>query len=91
MSKYILAIDQGTTSTRCILFNKTGDSIATAQKEIQQSFPFPGWVEHDPIEILESVKQTYNQVLKNAGIDLLPDFRIPLKRLVSQLQQNERG
>jgi glycerol kinase len=69
MSKYILAIDQGTTSTRCILFNKTGDSIATAQQEIQQSFPFPGWVEHDPLEIWESVKQTYNQVLKNAGID----------------------
>jgi len=69
MSKYILAIDQGTTSTRCILFNITGDSIASAQQEIQQSFPFPGWVEHDPLEIWESVKQTYNQVLKNAGID----------------------
>jgi len=69
MSNYILAIDQGTTSTRCILFNKSGDSIATAQQEIKQSFPFPGWVEHDPLEIWESVKSTYNQVLKNAGID----------------------
>lgn len=68
MADYILSIDQGTTSTRCILFNKTGDSIATTQQEIKQSFPFPGWVEHDPIEIWESVKQTYNQVLKNAGI-----------------------
>jgi glycerol kinase len=68
MTDYILSIDQGTTSTRCILFNKTGDSIASAQQEIQQSFPFPGWVEHDPIEIWESVKQTYNQVLKNVGI-----------------------
>ncbi len=69
MADYILSIDQGTTSTRCILFNKTGDSIATAQQEIKQSFPFPGWVEHDSNEIWESVKQTYNQVLKNAGID----------------------
>ncbi len=69
MSKYILAIDQGTTSTRCMLFNKSGDSIATAQQEIKQSFPFPGWVEHDPLEIWESVKSTYNQVLKSAGID----------------------
>lgn len=69
MSKYILAIDQGTTSTRCILFNKMGDSIATAQQEIKQSFPFPGWVEHDPLEIWKSVKQTFNQVMKNAGID----------------------
>ncbi len=69
MSKYILAIDQGTTSTRCILFNKSGDSIANAQQEIKQSFPFSGWVEHDPLEIWESVKSTYNQVLKSAGID----------------------
>ena len=69
MADYILSIDQGTTSTRCILFNKTGDSIATAQQEIKQSFPFPGWVEHDPIEIWESVKQTFNQVLNNAGIN----------------------
>lgn len=69
MSKFILSIDQGTTSTRCILFNKMGDSIATAQQEIKQSFPFPGWVEHDPMEIWESVKHTYNQVLKIAGID----------------------
>ena len=69
MADYILSIDQGTTSTRCILFNKTGDSIATAQKEIKQSFPFPGWVEHDPIEIWESVKQTFDQVLKIAGIN----------------------
>lgn len=68
MTDYILSIDQGTSSTRCILFNKMGDSIATAQQEIKQSFPFPGWVEHDPIEIWESVKQTFNQVLKHAGI-----------------------
>ena len=69
MSKYILAIDQGTTSKRCIIFNTTGDSIASAQQEIKQSFPFPGWGEHDPIEIWESVKQTFDQVLKSAGID----------------------
>ena len=69
MADYILSIDQGTTSTRCILFNKTGHSIASAQQEIKQSFPFPGWVEHDLVEIWESVKQTFNQVLKIAGIN----------------------
>jgi glycerol kinase len=49
--KYIAALDQGTTSTRCILFNEAGAPVASAQLEHQQIFPQPGWVEHDPIEI----------------------------------------
>ncbi|MAG85827.1 MAG: glycerol kinase [Flavobacteriaceae bacterium] len=51
MEKYILALDQGTTSSRAILFNKKGDVISVAQKEFTQYFPKPGWVEHDPMEI----------------------------------------
>lgn len=51
MKEYILALDQGTTSSRAILFNKKGEIISVAQKEFTQYFPKPGWVEHDPLEI----------------------------------------
>ncbi|WP_026811674.1 glycerol kinase GlpK [Arenibacter latericius] len=51
MDKYILALDQGTTSSRAILFDKKGNIISVAQKEFTQYFPKPGWVEHDPMEI----------------------------------------
>ena len=52
--KFVLSLDQGTTSSRAILFDHQGNSIATAQKEHQQIFPQPGWVEHDPREIWQS-------------------------------------
>lgn len=51
MKEYILALDQGTTSSRAILFDKKGEIISVAQKEFTQIFPKPGWVEHDPVEI----------------------------------------
>jgi glycerol kinase len=51
MEKYILALDQGTTSSRAIVFNKKGEIYSVAQKEFTQYFPKPGWVEHDPLEI----------------------------------------
>jgi glycerol kinase len=51
MSRYIASLDQGTTSTRCILFDQTGTPISSAQREHKQIFPQPGWVEHDPLEI----------------------------------------
>lgn len=51
MDKYILALDQGTTSTRAILFDRKGEIFSTAQQEFTQYFPKPGWVEHDPLEI----------------------------------------
>ncbi|MDR2865145.1 MAG: glycerol kinase GlpK [Spirochaetaceae bacterium] len=54
MSKYLLAIDQGTTSSRAIIFDKQGNIIQSAQKEFTQIFPKPGWVEHDPFEIWSS-------------------------------------
>ncbi|NTV36424.1 MAG: glycerol kinase GlpK [Anaerolineaceae bacterium] len=55
--KYIAAIDQGTTSTRCIIFDKSGNIKAVTQKEHTQIYPKPGWVEHDPIEIWENTKE----------------------------------
>ena len=52
--KYILALDQGTTSSRAIIFNKKGEIVAKAQNEFTQHYPENGWVEHDPMEILFS-------------------------------------
>ncbi|MEK7818318.1 MAG: glycerol kinase GlpK [Bacteroidota bacterium] len=68
MKKYILALDQGTTSSRSILFNFDGNIIATSQKEFTQIFPQPGWVEHNPIEIWETQLSTAKDVLSKANI-----------------------
>ena len=54
MKKYIMALDQGTTSSRCILFNKKGEVVSKSQKEFPQIYPKPGWVEHDPMAIWSS-------------------------------------
>ena len=51
MAKYVMALDSGTTSNRCILFNEKGEMCSVAQKEFTQYFPKPGWVEHDAMEI----------------------------------------
>jgi glycerol kinase len=51
MARYVMALDAGTTSSRCILFNEKGDMCSVAQKEFTQYFPKPGWVEHDAMEI----------------------------------------
>jgi glycerol kinase len=68
MSKYIAAIDQGTTSTRCILFDHAGNVCYSAQKEHQQIFPQPGWVEHDPIEIWRCTQFVIREVLEKGNI-----------------------
>src|SRR5882762_2342268 len=64
----ILALDQGTTSSRAILFDHTGAILASAQKEFQQIFPQPGWVEHDPLEIWSSQLEVAHSVLAKAGV-----------------------
>jgi glycerol kinase len=64
MKKYILAIDQGTTSSRAIVFDKKGNIIAVAQQEFTQFFPKPGWVEHDAMEIWQSVQNVVRDVLR---------------------------
>ncbi|MBR9923363.1 MAG: glycerol kinase GlpK, partial [Bacteroidetes bacterium] len=65
---YILALDQGTTSSRAILFNKEGNIGGIAQREFPQIFPRPGWVEHDPEQIWESQLGVMREVLQNTGI-----------------------
>ena len=64
---YILALDQGTTSSRAILFNQAGSIVATAQHEFEQFYPKAGWVEHDPTEILTSQLSCAVEALGNAG------------------------
>ncbi|MBO1004082.1 glycerol kinase GlpK [Pseudogracilibacillus auburnensis] len=69
--KYILSLDQGTTSSRAILFNHQGEIVATAQQEFEQFFPQPGWVEHDANEIWTSILACIAGVLRKA--DVRPD------------------
>lgn len=66
--KYILALDQGTTSSRSIIYNEHLKVVAAAQKEFTQHFPQPGWVEHDAMEIWESVLSTAREAIAKAGI-----------------------
>lgn len=69
MSRYIMALDQGTTSSRCILFNKKGEIISKAQKEFKQYFPKPGWVEHDAMEIWGSQIGVAHEAMRQIGAD----------------------
>lgn len=68
MKKNIIALDQGTTSSRAILFDKSGEIIAQAQSEFLQIYPKPGWVEHDPNDIWASQSAVLNEVVAKAGI-----------------------
>lgn len=66
--KYVMALDQGTTSSRAILFNKKGEIVKIAQKEFNQIYPKAGWVEHDPMEIWGSQSGVMREVIETAGI-----------------------
>ena len=70
MSLYILALDQGTTSSRAILFNERGELFASQAYEFKQHYPEPGWVEHDANEIWESQLRALRAVLKKAEISV---------------------
>lgn len=65
---YLLALDQGTSSSRSIVFNDCGEIVASVQQEFKQIFPQPGWVEHDPLDLWQSQLQTCRSVLAKAGI-----------------------
>ncbi len=69
MKKYVLALDQGTTSSRTIIFNKNGEIVAKGQYEFEQIYPVSGWVEHNPYEILDSQLRSISSALFNGGID----------------------
>ena len=67
MSKYVMALDQGTTSSRCILFDKKGNICSMAQKEFSQIYPRPGWVEHNPMEIWSSQLAVLTEAMAMVG------------------------
>ena len=67
MAKYVMALDAGTTSNRCILFNEKGEMCSVAQKEFTQYYPQPGWVEHDASEIWQTQLSVAREAMKKIG------------------------
>src|SRR5438067_5130486 len=80
--RYILALDQGTTSSRAIVFDENGRAIASAQREFAQHYPQPGWVEHDPREIFTTQRDTAREAVRKAGV--------PAKQLMAVGITNQR-
>ncbi|PLX85931.1 MAG: glycerol kinase [Desulfuromonas sp.] len=68
MAKYVAAIDQGTTSTRCMLFNHAGEPVSSCQMEHKQIYPQPGWVEHNAVEIWSRTKDVIHAAMEKAGL-----------------------
>ena len=66
--QYIMSLDQGTTSSRCILFDKAGNICSVAQKEFRQIFPKPGWVEHDAEEIWFTTLEVSRTAMRKLGV-----------------------
>lgn len=69
MAKYVMALDQGTTSSRCIIFNERGLIVSVAQREFKQIYPKGGWVEHDPMEIWATQFSVATEAMAKANIE----------------------
>ena len=84
MKRYIAALDQGTTSSRCILFDREQNIIGSAQRELTQIYPRPGWVEQDPMEIWSTQYSVLTEVLAQTGVapGSYPHLTLPTKRIV---------
>ncbi len=91
MKKYILAFDQGTTSSRSIIFDKDGKVIHQSQKEFTQIFPQPGWVEHNPDDIINSQLETAGEVLSKVNISEIAAIGITNQRETAILWDRETG
>ena len=91
--KYIMALDQGTTSSRCILFDKAGNICASVQKEFRQIFPQPGWVEHDAMEIWYTTLEVSRSALNKLGISAADVAAIGItnQRETTVIWDNETG
>src|SRR5690606_39379060 len=68
LMRYLLALDQGTTSSRAIIFDAHGNAVRTEQMEYRQIYPCSGWVEHDPLEIWRTQLQVAQEVLRAQGL-----------------------
>ena len=93
MKKYVMALDQGTTSSRCILFDKTGNICSVAQKEFEQIYPKPGWVEHDPMEIWASQLSVATEAISKIGAsaDEIASIGITNQRETTVVWNRETG
>ena len=69
LKKYVMALDQGTTSSRCILFDQKGRICSVSQKEFEQRYPKSGWVEHDPMMILSTQISVAKRAMEKLGIN----------------------
>lgn len=91
MRQYILAIDQGTTGSRAIIYDKAGTKIASAYEEFPQYFPQPGWVEHEPAEIWQSVNNSIQKVLKQVPAATIAGIGITNQRETTVLWDKKTG
>ena len=93
MKKYVMALDQGTTSSRCILFDKKGNIGSVAQKEFEQIYPKPGWVEHDPMEIWASQLSVATEAISKIGAsaDEIASIGITNQRETTVVWNRETG
>jgi len=91
--KYVMALDQGTTSSRAIIFNKKGEIVAKAQNEFTQFYPKNGWVEHDPNEILFSEMEAILSVLRQGKVapEDIAGIRITNQRETTIVLDKETG
>ncbi|MFA5099629.1 MAG: glycerol kinase GlpK [Candidatus Omnitrophota bacterium] len=89
--KYVLAIDQGTTGSRAVIYDKRGTCIASAYEEFRQYFPKPGWVEHDPYEIWRSVYHSILQVLKKIPPSSIAAIGITNQRETTVIWDKDSG
>ncbi|MCK5451025.1 MAG: glycerol kinase, partial [Candidatus Omnitrophica bacterium] len=91
MVEYILSIDQGTTGSKVVVYDKRGVNVASAYQEIPQYFPKPGWVEHDPEEIWESVNSSIQKVLKKVSAEAIKAIGITNQRETTVIWDAETG
>ncbi len=93
MEKYVMSLDQGTTSSRCILFNKKGEAVSVAQKEFKQIYPKPGWVEHDAMEIWSTQIEVAREAMKkiNAGFQNIAAIGITNQRETTVIWDRKTG
>ena len=91
--KYVMSLDQGTTSSRCILFDHEGNICSSAQKEFRQIFPQPGWVEHDPMEIWRTTLEVAKNAMEklNVEADSIAAIGITNQRETTVLWDKETG
>ena len=91
--RYVMALDQGTTSSRALLFDREGRVVSQAALPIRQIYPKPGWVEHDPVEIFDTVVESARQALDNAraNIDEIKCIGITNQRETTVLWDRETG